>query len=150
MFKDNNVKSLLLDGKTLYVGLYTGLLYTFDTAACRWTGMWRNPDHSAIYSLARTRDTLLLGTYSAHGLKYLAPGGIEDRDLMSDDGRTVNINQISALCPSGRRALVRNPQPRPLPLPALRRTDPLHLRRREFHLGKPHHGDLRRQPPNAS
>lgn len=100
MFKDNNVKSLLLDGKTLYVGLYTGLLYTFDTAACRWTGMWRNPDHSAIYSLARTRDTLLLGTYSAHGLKYLAPGGIEDRDLMSDDGRTVNINQISALCPS--------------------------------------------------
>ena len=48
--------------------------------------------------------------------------------------------------PFGRRALDRNPQPRPLPLPALRRTDPLHLRRREFHLGKPHHGDLRRQP----
>lgn len=99
LFKDNNVKSLLLDGTTLYVGLYTGLLYTLDTRTRRWTGVRRNPEHTAIYSLARMRDTLLLGTYSAHGLKYLSSAGIEDRDLLSE-GRTVNINQISALCPT--------------------------------------------------
>ena len=65
---------------------------------------------------------------------------------MSDDGRTVNINQISALCPSDDGLWIGTRSRGALPLPALRRTDPLHLRRREFHLGKPHHGDLRRQP----
>lgn len=99
LFKDNNVKSLLLEGETLYVGLYTGQLYTLSTRTCRWTGVRRNPEHTAIYALARMNDTLLLGTYSTHGLKVLTDKGIENRDLLSE-GRTVNITQISALCPA--------------------------------------------------
>ena len=99
LFKDNNVKSLLLDGTTLYVGLYTGQLHTLDIRTRRWTGMVRNPEHTAIYSLAKMNDTLLLGTYSSHGLKYLSPKGIENRDLPSE-GQTVNITQISVLCPT--------------------------------------------------
>lgn len=59
--------------------------------------MVRNPEHTAIYSLAKMNDTLLLGTYSSHGLKYLSPKGIENRDLPSE-GQTVNITQISVLC----------------------------------------------------
>ena len=98
-FKDNNVKSLFLDGETLYVGLYTGQLHTLNTRTRRWTGLIRNPEHTAIYALARMNDTLLLGTYSAHGLKYLSPDGIRDLDLLSE-GKTVNIIQISALCPT--------------------------------------------------
>lgn len=146
MFKDNNVKSLLLDGKTLYVGLYTGLLYTFDTAACRWTGMWRNPDHSAIYSLARHARHVAAGDLL--GARTEIPRPRRHRGPRPDVGRRPHGQHQPDFgpLPFGRRALDRNPQPRPLPLPALRRTDPLHLRRREFHLGKPHHGDLRRQP----
>ncbi|WP_418992561.1 hybrid sensor histidine kinase/response regulator transcription factor [Alistipes sp.] len=97
LYKDNNVKTLLLADEILYAGLYTGQLHSLNTRTRRWTETWHNPDHTAIYALARMRDTLLLGTYSAHGLKYLATDGIRDRDLVSNDGRTLNINQISAL-----------------------------------------------------
>ena len=100
LFKDNNVKSLHVDGTTLYVGLYTGQLYTMDTRTCRWTGVWNNPEYTAIYAMEEKGDTLLLGTYSAHGLKYLSPQGIRYYDLPSE-GKIVNISQISCLCVAG-------------------------------------------------
>lgn len=100
LFKDNNVKSLHVDGTTLYVGLYTGQLYTMDTRTCRRTGVWNNPEYTAIYAMEEKGDTLLLGTYSAHGLKYLSPQGIRYYDLPSE-GKMVNISQISCLCVAG-------------------------------------------------
>ena len=98
MYKDNNVKSLLYKNGLLYAGFYTGKLCVLDTKRDVWSDIIWDSDNSAIYSIIENNGKIIIGRYSQYGLREIQNGEIVDMGLSTDDGKTVNIRQITSLC----------------------------------------------------
>jgi len=98
MYKDNNVKSLLYDDGYLYAGFYTGKLGIFDTQRGLWSKMMEDNDNSAIYSIIKNEEQIILGRYSQYGLKEIKGDRIVNAGLSTEEGNIVNISQITTLC----------------------------------------------------
>lgn len=78
----NNVKSLLVSGDTLFVGLYSGGLYTFNLEEMKYTGHYGGREMKAIYSISESPSgNILLGTFGTPALKHFDRGKIEDITL---------------------------------------------------------------------
>ena len=94
VFAENNVKSLFAENNKLYVGLFRGKLFEFDTNSRRYIKSYTIG--GAIYAIKRDLNgTLTIGTYSSHGLQKLKDGKIIPLDLPISKGQSFNVAQIT-------------------------------------------------------
>lgn len=77
MVNDRNIiKSLLIEGHTIWCGTQKGTLYTFDTRTKRFTLVHSFGKEISIYTIVRGGDgALWLGTTDEAGLKRISPNG---------------------------------------------------------------------------
>ena len=96
-FRDNNVKSIYRIGNTIYVGLYSGWIYLFDTDSMKFSGKYHVPGDVPVYAILKDNDRILLGTYAHNGLKELLPeqGIVRDCPFMLEKG--YKNTRVSAL-----------------------------------------------------
>jgi signal transduction histidine kinase/ligand-binding sensor domain-containing protein/DNA-binding response OmpR family regulator len=96
VFPENNVKSLFAEDNKLYIGLFRGKLFEFDTNAKKYIKSYNIG--SAIYSIKRDFNGILtFGTYSSHGLQKIQNGKISALDLPLKNDKKFNVAQITCL-----------------------------------------------------
>lgn len=94
VFPENNVKSLFAENNKLYVGLFRGKLFEFDTNSRKYIKSYNIG--SAIYAIKRDLKGLFtIGTYASHGLQQFKDGEFIPNDLPLSNGKTFNIAQIT-------------------------------------------------------
>jgi len=94
VFPENNVKSLFAENNKLYVGLFRGKLFEFDTNRRRYLKSYNIG--GAIYAIKRDLNGLLtIGTYASNGLQQIKDGKITPFDLPLNNGKTFNVAQIT-------------------------------------------------------
>ena len=104
---DNNIKCLLLDGKRLYIGLYSGWLQVIDTRSERLLGRYHLDDYRPICAMCRYDGSrLLLGTYSKQALKLFDTRSMQISDFPGPGAGDDGINRITALLRDGDRIYV--------------------------------------------
>lgn len=94
----NNVKSLLVSGDTLFVGLYSGGLYTFDPELMEYTGHYGDKQTKAVYSMCKgPSGDILLGTFSSHALQHFDSREKTVKYLEYPEDRKIEFKQITSM-----------------------------------------------------
>lgn len=94
IFPENNVKSIFAENNKLYVGLFRGKLFEFDTKSRKYIKSYQIG--GAIYAIRRDLNGVLsIGTYTSHGLQQLKNGQFIPLDLPLRNGKTFNVAQIT-------------------------------------------------------
>ena len=94
IFPENNVKSLFVENDKLYVGIFLGKLFEFDTKSRTYTKSYNIG--GAVYAINRDlKGVLTIGTYSPNGLQQLKDGNFTPLSLPLSNGKTFNRTQIT-------------------------------------------------------
>lgn len=103
-YNENNIKSLLVAGNTLYASVYAGWLYTYDLSKNRFTERHATPLMQPIYSICRDHnDNIILGTYSVGGVQVydLNKKTIKAHPLFSSKEMRNTISQVTSMIVDG-------------------------------------------------